>query len=116
MAGLRGKLDEATIASVQPSSQPQKLFDGGGLYLFVGLSGCCSWRLKYRYGGHEQLLIFGRYPLVSLHEARELRAVAKAKLRNGFNPIAIKRSSATKARWRSRQKMAENQEIAIPQI
>lgn len=78
-----------TIGAVKAAAaQPRayKLFDAGGLYLFVTPAGCKSWRLKYRHGGREKLLTLGQYPDLSLPEARARREEAKAQLREGRDP------------------------------
>ena len=55
-----------------------KHFDGGGLYLDVRANGSRYWRMKYRFAGAENLLAFGVVPEVSLAEARDRRANARA--------------------------------------
>ena len=64
----------------------QKLFDGGGLHLFVSKSGHKSWRMKYRFAGREKQLTFGPYPLVSIAEARAKRDTAKRQLLANVDP------------------------------
>lgn len=65
-----------------------KLADGGGLYLLVRPNGSKLWRLKYRFDGKEKLLSLGRYPDLSLAEARLRRAEAKVALGKGIDPGA----------------------------
>ena len=65
-----------------------KLADGGGLYLLVRPNGSKLWRFKYRFDGKEKLLSFGRYPELSLAEARLRRAEAKVALAKGIDPGA----------------------------
>jgi integrase len=48
--------------------------------------------MKYSYAGKEKLLAFGVYPQVSLSEARKCRDEAKASLRRGIDPGALKRN------------------------
>jgi len=66
-------LTDAAIRSTKPTDKPQKLFDGGGLYLLVQSSGAKLWRLKYRFQGREKLISFGSYPEVGLAAARQKR-------------------------------------------
>jgi hypothetical protein len=77
---------EARYATKRP--RDYKLADGGGLYLLVRPNGSKLWRLKYRFGGKEKLLALGRYPDVSLAEARLRRAEAKIALSRGTDPGA----------------------------
>lgn len=52
-------LTNTSIRNIKPTDKAQKLFDGGGLFLFVSTSGGKLWRLKYRYEGKEKLLSLG---------------------------------------------------------
>lgn len=74
------------VKAAAPQARAYKLFDAGGLFLHVAPTGTKSWRLKYRHGGKEKLLVLGRVPDVSLPEARALREEAKAALREGRDP------------------------------
>ena len=89
MAGGTGKFTALAIKAAKPG----KHFDGGGLFLDVRPTGSRYWRMKYRFGGRENLLAFGVFPEVSLVEARERRDEARLLLRNGADPAAIRDSS-----------------------
>ncbi len=65
-----------------------KLADGDGLYLLGRPNGSKLWRFKYRFDGKEKLLSLGRYPELSLAEARLRRAEAKVALGKGTDPGA----------------------------
>jgi hypothetical protein len=75
-------LSDTKIRSIKPTEKPQKLFDGGGLFLLVTPTGGKLWRLKYRFGGTEKLLSLGAYPQISLAEIRQKRDQALAMLAN----------------------------------
>ncbi len=94
MAKDSGKL----TALFAKSAGPGKHFDGGGLYLEVLPSGSRIWRLKYRFAGRETRATFGAFPEVSLAEARDRRAKARAQLRDGVDPNAAKVEKAVAAR------------------
>jgi integrase len=79
-------LSDATIRKTMPQAKPQRLFDGGGLYLEVSPAGGKLWRLKYRYGGKEKRLALGAYPDTGLKDAREKRDVARKLLAAGVDP------------------------------
>lgn len=70
-----------------------KLSDAGGLYLHISPAGSKVWRWKYRFGGKEKLLSIGRYPTVSLKEARLQRDAARAMLAAGKDPSAEKQAA-----------------------
>ena len=65
------KLTDVLVKNTKATNRRQTLFDGGGLYLAIEPSGSRLWRMKYRFNGKEKLLSFGKYPDVSLKEARE---------------------------------------------
>ncbi|WP_227698603.1 tyrosine-type recombinase/integrase [Sphingomonas hengshuiensis] len=77
-------------------AQDYKLADGAGLYLLVRPNGSKLWRMKYRFDGKEKLLSLGRYPDLSLAEARLRRAEAKVALGQGRDPGASNKTPAGK--------------------
>jgi integrase len=79
-------LSDAAIRKIKPSDKPQRLFDGGGLYLEVAPSGGKLWRWKYRYAGKEKRLALGIYPDVGLAEARTKHIEARKLLNSGIDP------------------------------
>ncbi|MFZ5656072.1 MAG: tyrosine-type recombinase/integrase [Pseudomonadota bacterium] len=89
MAAHSGKLTALAIKAGE--GKPGKLFDGGGLFLLTKPSGARYWQMKYRHAGRERLLSFGVYPEVSLAEARRRRDEARAAIRDGADPAAVKR-------------------------
>lgn len=86
-------LTDTQIRKAAPQDKDYKLGDSGGLYLFVTAKGAKIWRMKYRYAGKEHRLIFGRYPEVSLAEARDQRDEARQQLRRNANPAVEKRKA-----------------------
>lgn len=87
------QLTDAKCRGVKPTDKAQKLFDGGGLFLFVSTKGAKVWRLAYRVNGKPQTLVIGPYPAVSLQEARQKRDEVKAVLRAGQDPNAARKAS-----------------------
>jgi integrase len=85
-------LTDAKVRTIKPAEKPQKLFDGGGLFLLVTPTGGKLWRLKYRFGGIEKLLAIGAYPQTSLAEARQKRDQASALILNGVDPSDTKKA------------------------
>ena len=63
-------LTETQNRNLKPASTPKKHFDGEGLFLYVTPAGSKLWRMAYRFEGREKLLSFGKYPTVSLRDAR----------------------------------------------
>nr|WP_314464374.1 integrase arm-type DNA-binding domain-containing protein [uncultured Novosphingobium sp.] len=79
---------EAKYAAIR--SRAYKLTDGGGLHLFVQPNGSKLWRMKYRFGGKEKLLSFGKYPDVPLAAARTKRDEARVCLAEGRDPGVVR--------------------------
>ena len=77
--------------SAKPKEKPYKLADGGGLFLLIKPDGSKYWRMSYRFEGIERLLAFGKYPEISLAEARKARSEAKSKINAGVDPSQAKR-------------------------
>lgn len=81
-------LTQAAAKAAGARTRAYKLTDVGGLFLFVTPAGTKSWRLKYRFGGKEKLLVIGRFPEIALPDARRAREECKAALRDGRDPSA----------------------------
>ena len=79
-------LTEAFTRSVKPLESVKKYSDGGGLHLRVEPRGSKLWRMQYTFGNKQKSLTFGKYPIVSLAEARRKRDEAKKLIANGIDP------------------------------
>lgn len=94
-------LSDMKIRRARPKSAQYSLFDGEGLYLLVMPYGRKLWRFKYRFEDKERLLSFGKYPEVSLDDAREKRLEARKAITSGADPGAArkaKKAEETKAK------------------
>jgi len=85
-------LTDTAIRNTRPDVKPQKLFDGGGLFLLITPAGQRYWRLKYRFAAKEKLLSLGVYPDVGLAAARKKREDAREKLAAGIDPGEAKKA------------------------
>lgn len=79
------------IDELTPRPRPFKVFDGGGMYLYVVPNGSKVWRLKYRLDGRERLMTIGHYPEVSVDQARVVRDDSRALIRMGTDPVVHRR-------------------------
>lgn len=70
-----------------PDKARLRLTDSGGLYLEVAVNGSKRWFWKYRLDGKEKRLALGRYPEISLKDARTARDVARLSQRAGKDPV-----------------------------
>jgi integrase len=88
-------LTDTEIRRSKPSDKPYKLSDTGGLHLMITPSGGRLWRWKYRFGGAEKLMALGRYPEITLANARERRDEARKLLASGTDPMAERKAEKT---------------------
>ena len=66
--------------------------DGGGLYLIVTAKGGKLWRYHFSYENKKYRLSLGKYPTLSLKEARELHKEAQSQKAKGINPVEERRA------------------------
>lgn len=85
-------LTELAIKRAKPTEKPQKLSDGGGMYLLIQTTGGKLWRIDYRFDGKRKTLALGIYPDVSLSDARARREQARKLLANGADPGETKKA------------------------
>ena len=85
-------LTDMKVLKAKPQDKPVSLFDGGGLYLLVTLTGGKLWRFKYRFEGKEKKLALGAYPEISLLDARQRRDDARRLIANGIDPGAVRKA------------------------
>jgi integrase len=79
------------IDNAKPRDTLYRLFDSLGLYVQIDPNGSKLWRLKYYFLGKEKRLAIGRYPEISLLEAREKRDQARKLLAQNIDPAAVKK-------------------------
>ncbi len=85
-------LTDAQCRKAAAADKPVKLFDGGGLHLYVTPKGAKVWRLAYRVAGKPQTMSLGPYPSLGLAAARLRRDEVKTQLREGADPMAERRA------------------------
>lgn len=79
-------LTDAKCRNAKPTDKPQRLADGGGLFLEVRPNGSKLWRYRYEIAGRENMLALGDYPAVSLADARKGRDAARELAKQGIHP------------------------------
>lgn len=84
-------LTDAAIKLLKPSEARYVRTDGQGLCLEVFPTGGKIWRYRYRLRGKPETVTVGRYPTVSLKEARERRNVFATDVSRGISPSTEKR-------------------------
>ncbi|STF76375.1 integrase [Escherichia coli] len=73
------------IEAAKPKEKPYRLLDGNGLYLYVPVSGKKVWQLRYKIDGKEKILTVGKYPLMTLQEARDKAWTARKEISVGID-------------------------------
>jgi hypothetical protein len=66
-------LTNIALKALKPRERSYKVADDRGLYIEVTPNGSKLWRYKYRLHGKENRLSMGRYPEISIAEARQRR-------------------------------------------
>lgn len=90
---------ECKNAKCPPDKKSETFADGGGLYLEVSPAGSKRWFLKYRKAGTgdkagrrvQSRIALGRYPAVTLSQARKTRDEAKALIAKGIDPVQARK-------------------------
>ena len=94
-------LTDAAIKRLKkpPAEQtaPDKYSDKHGLQLHVFANGRMSWVYAYRLDGKQRTLTIGKYPLVSLAEARRKRDEARQQIEQGIDPNHAKQQAKREA-------------------
>lgn len=79
-------LTELAIKSLKPKSKIYRVADSGGLCLEIAPSGSKLWRWRYYFHGKAQMLALGKYPALTLAEARKRRDAARELTEAGKHP------------------------------
>lgn len=84
-------LSSLAVQNAKPRENLYVLTDGNGLHLLVNPNGSKLWRLRYRFGGKQNMLSLGSFPGISLADARAKRDDARKLLANGIDPSRQKK-------------------------
>jgi len=76
------------IEAAKPRDKGYKLADTAGLYLFITPAGGKSWRANYQKAGKQATRTYGRWPELSLADARKAHGIAR-------EPVAHTTTKAT---------------------
>ncbi len=91
-------LTNAAVKAARSRATAYKLFDQGGLHLYVTPGNRKTFRIKFRFGGKEQLLTIGSVPEVSLDAARARCDQVREQLGRGEDPRNFEIAQTGKAR------------------
>jgi len=78
---------EVKSFSCPEGKKQAKKTDGNGLFLLVKSNSSKFWRFRYKFATKHQEMALGKYPSISLHEARKMAENARRLLADGLNPM-----------------------------
>ena len=84
-------LTELTVKHLKPKDKTYRTADSNGLCIEVSPTGGKQWRWRYYYLGKGQMLSLGKYPALSLSQARKKRDEAREQLEAGKYPAQEKK-------------------------
>jgi integrase len=87
-------LTDTEIKKAKARGEAYSMADGG-LYLWVTPPGGKLWRWSYRFSGKRKLMTLGRYPDISLADARDRHGDARKRLAKGVDPMAQRKAEKT---------------------
>jgi hypothetical protein len=109
--------DIVTVVQIAKGEKPRhdgalkkgiaKLYDGAGLFVEAAPNGSTFWRLKH--SGGNKIDTLGRYPQMSLKDAREAAIDSRRKIADGINPAEERRDDAVNTFQIKAEKWLEEQ-------
>ncbi len=87
-----GKLTDIELRNWIKAGQPMVKADGYGLTFTLSAAGTAAWTLRYYFAGKRKELTLGRYPDLSLTEARKLAAGKRVEVSQGVDVALAKQN------------------------
>lgn len=86
--------EKLTALRVEKIKNPGYYGDGKGLWIRVKTTGAKSWMYRFMRQGKQREMGLGPYPEISLADARQLAADARALVKRGIDPIEARHQAA----------------------
>jgi len=102
------KLTDVKIRAAKPQAAAYGLADGGGLYLLISPTGGKLWRWNYRHNRKQNTMPLGKYPDISLADARDAHKAARTELAKGNDPMAQRKAEKTAVKAQAEEKKASD--------
>ena len=83
-------LTDLKIRNLKPKNREFGTADSHGLAIYTTPKGVKKWRYRYRFNQKHTMISLGKYPAVSLSEARKQRDIYQKVLFDGINPKVYK--------------------------
>ena len=103
-------LTDVKIRGAKPAEKDYRLADSGGLYLLILATGSKLWRWNYRFAGKQKTMPLGKYPDVTLADARTAHQTARSELSKGNDPMAQRKADKDAAKAKVTQEQAKAEE------
>ncbi|MFM0558947.1 tyrosine-type recombinase/integrase [Paraburkholderia sediminicola] len=103
MAKQTNLLNDIQLKQWMQAGEPVAKSDGDGLTFTLSAAGTATWVLRFRHGGRRHELTLGRYPDVTLREARKTAAEKRVNVQQGRNPAVEVRKAKARKDWSVRQ-------------
>lgn len=87
------ELTNLKCEKAKPRTKPYRIPDRQGLHLLVMPAGGKLWRWKYWFNGKQKQMALGKFPDVSLLEARKRHADVRLLLAQGTDPMAVRKET-----------------------
>jgi len=98
MAREINRLDDVNLRNWMRAGVPLVKSDGGGLTFTLSKSGTAAWVLRYRLAGKPGEVTLGRYPDLTLKDARIQASQLRVKVQQGIDVAAEKQARLTEHR------------------
>lgn len=107
-------LNDVALRQFVRAGAPVAKADGAGLTFTLSTAGTATWVLRYRHGGRRHELTLGRYPDISLKDARKLASANRVAVQTGVNPATERRAIKSRKDWSVRQLIQDYEEKILP--
>ena len=104
-----------TDIKIRNLKEPGKYSDHGrnGLYVYVSGTGCKSFRMAYLFKGKRKDITFGKYPAMTLNEARQKAIEARTLLERGIDPGEAKKEAKAADRRQAAEEAQTFRAVAL---
>ncbi|MBM9604103.1 tyrosine-type recombinase/integrase [Desulfopila inferna] len=89
-------MPKLTVLQIRNFKNPGRLGDGMGLFFELTNTGIKRWIYRYKINGKSGKYTIGRYPEISLEQARKAHMMARALVKQGQNPAKARRVTKLK--------------------
>lgn len=100
-------LSPTRLNNAKPKEKSYKLTDGGGLFVQIEPGGAKTWRYQYLLAGKRREVTIGRYPEITVKDARDRHAEYRAMVAAGEDPAGRRKADLADRRARESQQMGE---------